>query len=939
MLTLSLYDTISISDAQIFRGAFSIEARSDATTLQGGATYDISPNPITGTGTLTITDDGFDVNDSDPTVGIIGISNVPFDDYVIEMTTEPIGYDVLVNSTSVTVWNADSTPLISFSIIADTVDVSQLPPTIVTTAPLLNATHTSTLSGFNAVLVNQTESVIDETNDLPEIIAVGQNNTSGISDSITQQSNLKLVTNITPGTPGASIQNIIGMPSYVLPSDDDLTVIIPATVTQETGTHQIIATPMYDAVIPGQTMIIPVENSLLPSFGSVSQLEITSLNTSSSVGVFGDDWIVIEVDNEIVNDPTLASSGISNELELFIDVKYRYEDGSVGFNWGDENNYESDPVLTILVPLPTNPEILTLPNGCADVEVHTLVGNTWTAGIDRVLSNVPSIDNPGFCEVEIESDHYSKKSVSSRRSASSSSSSSSDGGGGNNGGGRTGVSTGYSGATNFAGFLSTPLAINEIYYDKCVDNMAKIIISSDADAPPTVRVSTAKAGVVIATLSEVQPYADLNEFSSLDRYVYEMPLSSDESFLMIVATEDKGSTTNTVQSSVKLLSCEGTTVIVPLPDVSLPEVSEDVPKFFDTKLSIENGTSYGASESEFLYIDGQDMSLSAIIDSITTPQRVEIRAISMGQTVDQYVAIKMDVSSLLVSNSTYVVSGTIPSYLMTEPGMTYWIHITGEDDSQSESIHYNIGVKPTQSSTVHVEVDMPTIKASGTTVKPEFYIFNDDAPSYGIVSLMVDGKIVSKQSQLFGTGQTHVIFNWNVPQADGYIDYEVQGMVELYDNTFATTSSVFATHPKTITVSGEQMPELYVIGRDGTVLADPALVYASNADNTSRFTVTDPAGQCIIGSSDECLVNDSTRDNRGGFESVSYGDQILRIKYSGADNALERFSITSIDPIVGQWNVTLESDDGFVQQAHASEDTVVKIKYRYHSETMTAKSG
>ena len=30
-----------------------------------------------------------------------------------------------------------------------------------------------------------------------------------------------------------------------------------------------------------------------------------------------------------------------------------------------------------------------------------------------------------------------------------------------------------------------------------------------------------------------------------------LPLSSDESFLMIVATEEKGSSTNTVQASVK----------------------------------------------------------------------------------------------------------------------------------------------------------------------------------------------------------------------------------------------------------------------------------------------------------------------------------------------------------------------------------------------------
>jgi hypothetical protein len=134
------------------------------------------------------------------------------------------------------------------------------------------------------------------------------------------------------------------------------------------------------------------------------------------------------------------------------------------------------------------------------------------------------------------------------------------------------------------------------------------------------------------------------------------------------------------------------------------------------------------------------------------------------------------------------------------------------------------------------------------------------------------------------------------------------------------------------------MPALQVIERDGTILADPALVYASNADSAVRFTVTDPQGQCIIGGSDECIVNDSTAGNRGGLESIPYGDQILRVKYSGADNALERFSITSIDPIVGQWNVLLESEDELIQQADASEDPVVKIKYRYHSETVTISS-
>ncbi|RZW38573.1 MAG: hypothetical protein EX263_13985, partial [Flavobacteriaceae bacterium] len=303
------------------------------------------------------------------------------------------------------------------------------------------------------------------------------------------------------------------------------------------------------------------------------------------------------------------------------------------------------------------------------------------------------------------------------------------------------------------------------------------------------------------------------------------------------------------------------------------------------------------------------MTVSAIIDSATPLEKVELRSVTMGQTDSEYIGINMDVTPLYVSNSTYVVSGTIPSFFMAEPGMTYWLYITDENGAQTQSVHYNIGVKPTSISDIEIEVDMPTIRPSGSIVKPEFYLFNEEEPSYGIVSLLVNGEVVSKKSQFFGTGQTQIIFNWNVPKSDSYVSYDIQGMVELYDSKITTASNTLATHPKTITVAASEMPSLEVIQRDGQILADPALVYASNADSSVRFTVTDPQGQCIIGGSDECLVNDSTRGNRGGLESIPYGDQILRVKYSGADNALERFSITSIDPIVGKWTVSLESED------------------------------
>ena len=73
--------------------------------------------------------------------------------------------------------------------------------------------------------------------------------------------------------------------------------------------------------------------------------------------------------------------------------------------------------------------------------------------------------------------------------------------------------------------------------------------------------------------------------SSVDRYLYEVPITSEESFMMVVVTEEIGTKSNVVQASVKLLSCEGTTVIVPLPEDILPEVDKDAARIFDTKIT------------------------------------------------------------------------------------------------------------------------------------------------------------------------------------------------------------------------------------------------------------------------------------------------------------------------------------------------------------------
>lgn len=333
------------------------------------------------------------------------------------------------------------------------------------------------------------------------------------------------------------------------------------------------------------------------------------------------------------------------------------------------------------------------------------------------------------------------------------------------------------------------------------------------------------------------------------------------------------------------------------------------------------------------------MEISAIIDSKSPLKRVELGTITLGQTDDEYIAIKMNIEDLLVSPTSYLVSATIPSFLMQDPAIAYWIHVIDEELAEVESAHYTMGVEPIVSPDVSLELDIPSIKQSSSIVRPSLYINNDQSPAYGIVSLIVDGKIISEKAQFFDNGQTKVSFDWKVPSSQELSSHKLQGKVDLYGTSKITDSAVMYSHPQTISISAYEMQTLQTIEKDGNIISEPVLLYASDSRNDElKFRVTAPNGQCIIGTSDECSVQDSTRENRGGLQSVPYDDQTLRVKYSGADSTFERFSITSIDPLIGDWTVTLETEEGLIPQAQAGKDLDVKIKHKIHSEINTVYS-
>ena len=83
------------------------------------------------------------------------------------------------------------------------------------------------------------------------------------------------------------------------------------------------------------------------------------------------------------------------------------------------------------------------------------------------------------------------------------------------------------------------------------------------------------------------------------------------------------------------------------------------------------------------------------------------------------------------------------------------------------------------------------------------------------------------------------------------------------------------------------------------------------SDVNLRITTAD--GQCVIGQNSECLVSESTRKPGEIYSIVSIDDVNYKIRYSGNDVRLEKFSIIPDDPNskidIDTWNVEIMKDE------------------------------
>jgi hypothetical protein len=88
---------------------------------------------------------------------------------------------------------------------------------------------------------------------------------------------------------------------------------------------------------------------------------------------------------------------------------------------------------------------------------------------------------------------------------------------------------------------------------------------------------------------------------------------------------------------------------------------------------------------------------------------------------------------------------------------------------------------------------------------------------------------------------------------------------------------------------------------------------ARGEESDVNLRITTTTGQCIIGQDSDCLVSESTRKPGAIYSIVSIDDVNYKIRYSGDDVRLEKFSIlpensnSKID--IDDWNVEIIKDE------------------------------
>jgi hypothetical protein len=476
------------------------------------------------------------------------------------------------------------------------------------------------------------------------------------------------------------------------------------------------------------------------------------------------------------------------------------------------------------------------------------------------------------------------------------------------------------GTSNMHGFgvkLSTTLEIAMISYDKCEQNIVKIFVASDSDSVPTVQLVGASSMMIQAKLVS----GSISSVTEPNVFAYEAPLLSNTEFFMVTAQTTSRGISNTVATLVDVIGCKQALMFQQdIPNLPSPDESSSI-EIFDLKINLGDGAKR-ASQMSNAYVSDHTLPVSAIVSSPSDLKLAEIKFVTLnGQ---QYSLLKenMTITSIGLPNL-YSISGTIPYDAMSPPAIIYWVRVMNQDAVIHDSEKYTIGVKPIEPISASMKIDSKQHGISGTTIYPSVSFYNASPESiygYTIVSIN-DTPVFTSESQLYLPGVTEMPLSWHIPYTNEFTRYDITSKTYAYDKIFENTTtldvfpSVRVIPLGTINVSTLKDP-------DGNKMAKPFMLYSSLENIEGDYRVIMPDGTCLIGTLDVCL-DESTYETNS--TSITVNDKTYKIRYSGNQSNLERFSIMSDDLAEGNWIVQIHSEkDGKILDSRG------KIKVSYH---------
>ena len=287
--------------------------------------------------------------------------------------------------------------------------------------------------------------------------------------------------------------------------------------TQDPTFGQYIATQPLDKFNCGQEYIFELDDSLVPPFGGMTRAAF-SLN-SNGLCPNVEDYNTFE----IAPVPPLGSGApplvsnftqfVDEEILLYINAQYPSINGQ-GVDFGNSANIDTYE-LTIISPLPETSNI-------NDVQVYVLNNNdVWTTnGISIESRELIQIGITQYVQLEVITSYLGQFVVGGKLLAENEP-------GRKSGFGNTGVGPTSERKSKTGGDLSGA-KIHRVSYDVCNENISRILVGHDRPVPPVLQLVSPQLGLVEATLSEYQPYAQQSRHDEISRYLYEAPLGSGE---------------------------------------------------------------------------------------------------------------------------------------------------------------------------------------------------------------------------------------------------------------------------------------------------------------------------------------------------------------------------------------------------------------------------